>query len=115
MSTPTKPPARPEAVAVVIDLLVETMAGMAYYNSGQDCTAPCRLVVGPKIYDDVVTGMTDGFIEGERFESHVKPRIPAGRFGAPEDFGGIAVYLASDASAWHTGDTITIDGGYLQF
>ncbi len=63
----------------------------------------------------VVTGMTDGFIESERFESNVKPRIPVGRWGKPEDFAGIAVYLASDASSWHTGDTITIDGGYLQF
>ncbi len=63
----------------------------------------------------VVTGMTDGFIEGDRFEANVKPRIPAGRWGVPEDFAGIAVYLASDASAWHTGDTITIDGGYLKF
>jgi len=43
----------------------------------------------------------------------VLPRVPAGRFGAPEDFEGIAVYLASDASVWHTGDTITIDGGFL--
>lgn len=63
----------------------------------------------------VVTGMTDGFIENDRFETHVKPRIPTGRWGTPEDFGGIAVYLASDASAWHTGDTITIDGGYTKF
>jgi NAD(P)-dependent dehydrogenase (short-subunit alcohol dehydrogenase family) len=63
----------------------------------------------------VVTGMTDGFIDGDRFEQHVKPRIPAGRWGEPEDFAGIAVYLASDASRWHTGDTITIDGGYLKF
>lgn len=63
----------------------------------------------------VVTGMTDGFIEGDRFEANVKPRIPAGRWGTPEDFAGIAVYLASDASQWHTGDTITIDGGYLRF
>ncbi|MGI9641958.1 MAG: SDR family NAD(P)-dependent oxidoreductase [Acidimicrobiia bacterium] len=62
----------------------------------------------------VVTGMTDGFIEEERFETMVKPRIPVGRWGQPEDFAGIAVYLASDASQWHTGDTITIDGGYLQ-
>jgi NAD(P)-dependent dehydrogenase (short-subunit alcohol dehydrogenase family) len=62
----------------------------------------------------VVTGMTDGFIEGDRFEANVKPRIPAGRWGRPGDFAGIAVYLASDASSWHTGDTITIDGGYLQ-
>ncbi len=63
----------------------------------------------------VVTGMTDRFIEGDRFEEHVKPRIPVGRWGRPEDFAGIAVYLASDASSWHTGDTITIDGGYLFF
>lgn len=62
----------------------------------------------------VVTGMTDDFIEEERFETMVKPRIPLGRWGRPEDFAGIAVYLASDASSWHTGDTITIDGGYLQ-
>lgn len=62
----------------------------------------------------VVTGMTDGFIEGERFEKGVKPRIPVGRWGTPEDFAGIAVYLASDASSWHTGDTITVDGGYLK-
>lgn len=63
----------------------------------------------------VVTGMTDEFIEGDRFEALVKKRIPAGRWGDPKDFAGIAVYLASDASAWHTGDTITIDGGYLRF
>ncbi len=61
----------------------------------------------------VVTGMTDEFIEGDAFAGKVLPRIPAGRFGRPDDFSGIAVYLASDASAWHTGDTITIDGGYL--
>ena len=62
----------------------------------------------------VVTGMTDAFIEEDRFETTVKPRIPLGRWGRPEDFAGVAVYLASDASAWHTGDTITIDGGFLR-
>ncbi|GMR01813.1 MAG: SDR family oxidoreductase [Acidimicrobiia bacterium] len=61
----------------------------------------------------VVTGMTAGVIGSEHFESKVKPRIPVGRFGKPGDFEGIAVYLASDASVWHTGDTITIDGGFL--
>lgn len=61
----------------------------------------------------VVTGMTDAFIHGDRFEAAFLPRIPVGRFGTPEDFAGIAVYLASDASIWHTGDTITIDGGFL--
>ena len=30
----------------------------------------------------------------------------------PEDFGGIAVFLAGDASQWTTGATFVIDGGY---
>lgn len=38
---------------------------------------------------------------------------PAGRWGRPEDLQGIACYLISDASAYHSGDTITIDGGLL--
>jgi NAD(P)-dependent dehydrogenase (short-subunit alcohol dehydrogenase family) len=38
-------------------------------------------------------------------------RTPLGRWGAPEDIGGLAVYLMSDASAFHTGDLIKIDGG----
>jgi NAD(P)-dependent dehydrogenase (short-subunit alcohol dehydrogenase family) len=61
----------------------------------------------------VETGMTEPVIESEDFRSKVLPRIPIGRFGVPGDFDGIAVYLASDASRWHTGDTITIDGGFL--
>jgi len=41
------------------DLLVSTLAEMSYYNSGQDCTAPCRVIAGPKQFDAVVAGMTD--------------------------------------------------------
>jgi NAD(P)-dependent dehydrogenase (short-subunit alcohol dehydrogenase family) len=37
------------------------------------------------------------------------------RWGKPEDFGAIAVYLVSDASSYHTGDTFLIDGGYSLF
>lgn len=45
----------------------------------------------------------------------VVKRTPAGRWGDPADFGGIAVYLASDASRFHTGDDFVIDGGYTIF
>jgi NAD(P)-dependent dehydrogenase (short-subunit alcohol dehydrogenase family) len=38
---------------------------------------------------------------------------PIPRAGRPQDLEGIAVYLASDASAYHTGDVIIIDGGKL--
>jgi 2-deoxy-D-gluconate 3-dehydrogenase len=36
--------------------------------------------------------------------------IPGGRWGAPEDFMGPAVFLASDASAYITGETLVVDG-----
>jgi len=49
------------------------------------------------------------------FTDDVMPRIPARRWGNPDDFGGIAVYLMSDASSYHTGDCFVIDGGYSIF
>jgi NAD(P)-dependent dehydrogenase (short-subunit alcohol dehydrogenase family) len=58
------------------------------------------------------TPMTAPALAWDRFREKVLPRIPFRRWGEPDDFGGIAVYLASDASRYHTGDTIVIDGGY---
>ena len=40
-------------------------------------------------------------------------RTPAGRWGVPDDFAGIAVFLASAASDFVTGTAIPVDGGYL--
>jgi len=39
-------------------------------------------------------------------------RIPLGRAGQPEDMVGAAIFLASDDSAWMTGTTVTVDGGF---
>jgi hypothetical protein len=63
----------------------------------------------------IETAMTAGWMSSDRFRDAVLPRVPAGRWGAPEDFSGIAVYLASDASRYHSGDTIVIDGAYRVF
>ncbi len=63
----------------------------------------------------VETEMTADAFASERFAGNVKPRIPMRRWGKPADFGGIAVYLMSDASSWHTGSDILIDGGYTLF
>jgi NAD(P)-dependent dehydrogenase (short-subunit alcohol dehydrogenase family) len=38
-------------------------------------------------------------------------RVPLGRHGQPEDIAGAAVFLASEASAWITGQTLVVDGG----
>ena len=40
-------------------------------------------------------------------------RIPAGRWGKPEDLQGIAVFLASSASDYMNGYTVAVDGGWL--
>ena len=42
----------------------------------------------------------------------ILPRIPLRRWGEADDWAGIAVYLASPASSFHTGDIFRIDGGY---
>ncbi|HEV8474866.1 MAG TPA: SDR family NAD(P)-dependent oxidoreductase [Methylomirabilota bacterium] len=61
------------------------------------------------------TPMTEKALHWDKFVEKVLPRVPMRRWGVPADFGAIAVYLASDASAYHTGDTFIIDGGYTIF
>jgi NAD(P)-dependent dehydrogenase (short-subunit alcohol dehydrogenase family) len=63
----------------------------------------------------IVTEMTEKSVANEKFAAAVMPRIPARRWGTIDDFGGIAVYLASDASAYTTGEQFVIDGGYTKF
>lgn len=63
----------------------------------------------------VATDMTGPLQQSEIFNSHVISRVPLGRWATPEDFEGIAVYLASDASAFQTGSSTMIDGGYSIF
>jgi NAD(P)-dependent dehydrogenase (short-subunit alcohol dehydrogenase family) len=63
----------------------------------------------------VESEMTAGAFGWDRFVERVLPRVPMRRWGTRDDFGGIAVYLAGGASGYHTGDAITIDGGYYSF
>ena len=63
----------------------------------------------------IESDMTESLFEYERFVERVLPRVPMRRWGKADDFAGLAVYLAGDASSYHTGDVITIDGGYHSF
>ncbi len=63
----------------------------------------------------IATDMTVAAQDNATFLEKVISRVPARRWGEPEDFGGIAVYLASDASKYHSGDSFLIDGGYAIF
>lgn len=40
-----------------LETLVTTLTETGYYNSGQDCTAPCRVIAGPRVFEDLVSGL----------------------------------------------------------
>ena len=63
----------------------------------------------------IETAMTTNTFKNEKFAGNVKPRIPVRRWGVEQDFGPIAVYLASDATKYTTGQSIVVDGGYTLF
>ena len=63
----------------------------------------------------IATDMTANATSNEKFAGNVMPRIPMRRWGEGGDFGGIAVYLMSPASRYHTGGSFVIDGGYSIF
>lgn len=57
----------------------------------------------------------EALVDDEKSAKAILGRIPARRWGEPRDLEGLIVYLASDASRYHTGDSILIDGGYSVF
>lgn len=60
----------------------------------------------------IVTEMTSVTRAVPGLQEHVLSRTPAGRWGSPSDFAGIATYFASSASDFVTGTDIQIDGGF---
>lgn len=67
-------------------------------------------VVAPGFIKTEMMGPLDQMSD---IEKYMASKIPMGRPGSAADFEGIAAYLASDASSFHTGDTIVIDGADL--
>jgi 3-oxoacyl-[acyl-carrier protein] reductase len=57
------------------------------------------------------TEMTAGL--GEQIRAAILENIPLGRLGTPEDIAGVVCFLASDAAAYITGQTLTVDGGMV--
>ncbi len=57
----------------------------------------------------IETPMTDALNEKQR--EAILSQIPAGRLGSPEDVAAAALYLASDAAAYVTGQTLSVNGG----
>lgn len=61
----------------------------------------------------IETDMNTALLNNPERLASISARIPAGRWGSPEDFKGTTVYLASRASAYVSGHTLVVDGGWM--
>ena len=66
--------------------------------------------IGPGYF---ITEMTADRARDKKFDAWVKLRTPAGRWGKPRELAGAAVFLASKASDFVTGQILYVDGGWL--
>jgi NAD(P)-dependent dehydrogenase (short-subunit alcohol dehydrogenase family) len=97
------------------------MEGLAGYTAAKGGVVNLtRQLAGELAGDDIrVNAIAPGFIEtamtkeglGEVDREALVSQIPAGRIGQPADLKGLAVYLASEASPYTTGETVLVDGG----
>jgi len=61
----------------------------------------------------IATALTAGLQADETRNRQVTERIPAGRWGRPEDLAGAAVFLASSAADYVQGEVLVVDGGWM--
>jgi gluconate 5-dehydrogenase len=61
----------------------------------------------------IVTELNKAFLEDQKLDAMVRSRTPAGRWGEPSDLAGAAIFLASRASDYITGQIIYVEGGLL--
>lgn len=76
---------------------------LAYYQINVNAIAPGYMI----------TANTKALREDAKRNAEIVGRIPAGRWGAPEDLQGAAVFLASSASNYMQGTVLAVDGGWL--
>ncbi len=74
--------------------------------------APCGVTINAIAPGIIPTELNRTILESARGQELLL-RTPMQRFGTPEELVGAAVYLASDASSFTTGQILTVDGGYL--
>ena len=90
-----------------VTMMTKSMA-MDHASENVRVNCICPGIVETEMVAEVITSAPDP-IEARRVREALHPM---GRFGQPEDIGGLAVFLASDESKWMTGAALPVDGGY---
>lgn len=99
-------------------------AGMQHYNAAKGAIASMARGIAVDLghYGIRCNTVCPGYTVSETVRDpgpdaplgkQVRERTPIPRFGTPEDFEGIGVYFMSDASRFHTGDLVKVDGGWM--
>lgn len=120
-------------VAIGSSGIQEPVAGLALSNIARPALAGYLKTLAAEVAVDGVTvnmvlpGRIDtdrlAFLDSSRAERagstpeevrrSVESRIPAGRYGTPDEFAAAVVFLASDAAAYVTGEQLRVDGGMV--
>lgn len=98
--------------------------GMQHYNASKGAMAALARGIATDLGRYYIRANTvcPGYTESETVKdqgpesplgAQIRERNPIPRFGTPEDFEGIGVYFMSDASRYHTGDLVKVDGGWM--
>ncbi|GLW61932.1 3-ketoacyl-ACP reductase [Actinomadura rubrobrunea] len=96
-----------------------TEHGIGYYNATKAAvihlSRQFAMELAPKVrVNCIAPGLVKTHLARalwENNEEQISKYMPLGRIGEPEDIAGAAVFLASDAASWMTGQTIVVDGG----
>ncbi|MCM1064491.1 MAG: 2-dehydro-3-deoxy-D-gluconate 5-dehydrogenase KduD [Eubacterium sp.] len=96
-------PAYTSSKSAIIGLTRELANEWAKHNINVNAIAPGYMA----------TNNTQNLRSDEQRSEEILSRIPAGRWGTPEDIAGAAIFLASDAAAYVHGFTLAVDGGWL--
>jgi 3-oxoacyl-[acyl-carrier protein] reductase len=106
LTSSTRTPPYGAVKAAVIQYTLTQAAQLAPDGIRVNCIAPGSIDFPGGTWDDARQN-NPALYEG------IRQSIPSGRFGAPEEVANLAVFLASNAASWVTGQMIAADGGQM--